>query len=366
MAQKRYISTSFWDDSWVIELEPKQKFLYMYLLTNTLTEISGVYKISKRRIQFDTGLTLSEITTSLELFECNKKAILFGEYMILPKWPKHQDGDKNVKVKKGIENLLKSLSGEVLAKLIEVDYSWDKEQLKTLLKLTGYPMDSLSIAHEYPIDNPSIEHVYPIDSPTYPMDSLRTIKSKSKSKSQSQRKGNFVSETEPQLQNASDSGSCEQISEEEENLMLVVGPFKNLKISSVQLNNLEKLYSRDVVLQYVSQVSTSLQRGTLNAVNSTYSIVNSFIVKDLKSHKIALPDGYASPFSKPLQKQTPPRPVKCKKCGSKLDFMGRCLKCKIAVEINPSKNKWEWIQLADKSSLENVNNWKKKQMGELN
>ena len=42
---KRYISTTFWDDEWVQSLDFTEKGLYLYLLTNSLTNIAGVYKL---------------------------------------------------------------------------------------------------------------------------------------------------------------------------------------------------------------------------------------------------------------------------------------------------------------------------------
>jgi len=46
MSTQRYISTSFWDDPWITSLDPSEKLLYLYLMTNTSTNISGVYKLS--------------------------------------------------------------------------------------------------------------------------------------------------------------------------------------------------------------------------------------------------------------------------------------------------------------------------------
>ena len=39
----RYIKTKFWDDSYIIELNPHEKLLFLYLITNPLTNIAGVY-----------------------------------------------------------------------------------------------------------------------------------------------------------------------------------------------------------------------------------------------------------------------------------------------------------------------------------
>ena len=65
---KRYISTSFWDDEWVQSLSFEEKGLFLYLLTNPLTNIAGVYKIQVRRIVFDTGLAEADVGLILGKF----------------------------------------------------------------------------------------------------------------------------------------------------------------------------------------------------------------------------------------------------------------------------------------------------------
>jgi len=49
MAKNRYINTKFWDDPFIAELSIKEKLLYLYLITNPLTNAAGIYEISKIR-----------------------------------------------------------------------------------------------------------------------------------------------------------------------------------------------------------------------------------------------------------------------------------------------------------------------------
>ena len=78
-SKQRYISTSFWDDRWISGLRPTDKLLYLYLLTNTLTNIAGVYKLSERRISFDTGLDMDMVREGIDTFKKAKKAYLHNE-----------------------------------------------------------------------------------------------------------------------------------------------------------------------------------------------------------------------------------------------------------------------------------------------
>ena len=43
MATHRYVSTNMWTDPWFQSLDPAQKFLYLYCITNHCTNIAGLY-----------------------------------------------------------------------------------------------------------------------------------------------------------------------------------------------------------------------------------------------------------------------------------------------------------------------------------
>lgn len=131
MAKQRYISTSFWDDEWVQELDPSEKFLYIYLLTNPLTNIAGIYKITKRRIVFDTGFNQDTIEKILKRFSHDGKVHYRNNYMIITNWTKHQklktknkDGEKPNNVKVGIDQILFDLEPDFLLEIIELGYQY--------------------------------------------------------------------------------------------------------------------------------------------------------------------------------------------------------------------------------------------------
>jgi hypothetical protein len=124
MAIQRYISTSFWDDAWIQTLDPSEKLLYLYLMTNPLTNIAGVYKITKRRMSFDTGYNIDTLDKILERFQRDGKAYLYGEYMIIPSWPKHQQYEKRSKIRAGIEKTLEIIPDEVKKYMVSIGYAY--------------------------------------------------------------------------------------------------------------------------------------------------------------------------------------------------------------------------------------------------
>ena len=147
MAAQRYISTSFWDDEWVQNLAVNKKLIYMYLLTNPLTNIAGVYKITARRMAFDTGVSEKTLIRILDEFAEAGKAYYFSnEWIILPNWPKHQQADKRAKIRAGIDNILSDLPEPVWNELLRIGYRYPfiKEVIRH-----AYDTDTLSISYAY-------------------------------------------------------------------------------------------------------------------------------------------------------------------------------------------------------------------------
>nr|BDD44987.1 hypothetical protein 8 [Spirochaetaceae bacterium] len=136
MATQRYISTSFWTDKWIRSLDPSERYLYMYLLTNPETNIAGVYDITIDRIAFDTGYDERTLRPMLDRFaEAGKVYFYDDEWIILPTWPKHQQYDSRSKIRDGIEKVLKQCSKDLLRYLFRVGYQ--------------YPIDRILEPYEY-------------------------------------------------------------------------------------------------------------------------------------------------------------------------------------------------------------------------
>jgi len=79
----RSINTRIWDDTWISELTPNEKLVWLYLLTNQLTNLIGVYEITMKRIAFDTGLPIDTVRKAIECFQRQKKAFYFENHIML-------------------------------------------------------------------------------------------------------------------------------------------------------------------------------------------------------------------------------------------------------------------------------------------
>lgn len=129
MATKRYISTSFWDDEWVHNLDPSEKLMYLYFMTNTLTNIAGVYKISTDRISYDTGFNKKTIENIMKKFYESKKLVYVHGYVIIPTWPRHQSWQTKDKIKSGIDAVLNSLPDNILEEMARAQYDYIHDRL---------------------------------------------------------------------------------------------------------------------------------------------------------------------------------------------------------------------------------------------
>lgn len=112
MSKKRYINTKFWDDNYIINLDPIEKLLFLYFLTNPLTDICGVYEIPLRRISFDTGIDKDMVLRILERFTADRKVFyLKNSWIYVKNFAKHQA--VNDSVKKGIERSMQDVPMEI-------------------------------------------------------------------------------------------------------------------------------------------------------------------------------------------------------------------------------------------------------------
>ena len=108
MAKQRYINTKLWSDGWISNLDPVEKLLFLYLLTNERTTIAGVYELPLKIMSVETGIEKEMIEKVLSRFEKDKKVVYRDGWVSVLNFVKHQDL-KNEKIKKGIESAFSSV-----------------------------------------------------------------------------------------------------------------------------------------------------------------------------------------------------------------------------------------------------------------
>lgn len=116
MARSRYINTKFWSDTYVDTLDPSEKLLFLYFLTNERTTISGVYELPVKIMAVETGFDRSMIEKIIERFSKDGKMFYEDGFVIMINAHKHQNL-RNSKITAGIEREISELPNKIREKL---------------------------------------------------------------------------------------------------------------------------------------------------------------------------------------------------------------------------------------------------------
>jgi hypothetical protein len=89
----RQVYITFWQDPFIMDLTPEEKYFYLYLMTNSKTKQCGCYELPKRVMEFETGYNRETIDKLLGRFiDYNK--IKYSEdtsEVLLMNWHKYNN-----------------------------------------------------------------------------------------------------------------------------------------------------------------------------------------------------------------------------------------------------------------------------------
>ncbi len=133
MAKTRFINTRFWHDTFIKEkLNPLDRYLYLYFLTNDKTNICGIYECPVSIISSETGLEIEAIKKMLRRFEGK---VLYIDGWVFVKYAQRYQNYDNPKIKIAIEREISEIPFNIkqkIEKIIGVEIAY------------GYGIDSLS------------------------------------------------------------------------------------------------------------------------------------------------------------------------------------------------------------------------------
>ncbi len=142
MAKKRYINTVFWDDSYISNLDPSEKLLFVYLITISCTNISGIYQIQMKRISLDTGIEKEMCQKIMDRFQKDEKILFKDGWIAIKNFIKHQNIN-SPQVIQGIKNEFSLAPNELKI--------WIKLNISSFTEI----LDTVSIEYPYSIDTQS-------------------------------------------------------------------------------------------------------------------------------------------------------------------------------------------------------------------
>lgn len=108
----RSVNTHFWDDKYITKLDPIEKLLFLYLLTNPLTNLAGIYEITYKRMGFDTGIEPDMVAKVIKRFSRDNKVFYRDGYIIVTNFRQHQN--YNPSMENNVHKVLDKLPQKVL------------------------------------------------------------------------------------------------------------------------------------------------------------------------------------------------------------------------------------------------------------
>lgn len=130
------VNTRFWDDNYVSNLDPIEKLLFLYFLTNTSTNICGIYEIPIKKVANETGIDKEMVEKIIKRFSRDKKIYYKNGWIGIVNFIKNQN-QQSPQVKKGIERELEQVPNDL--KLIVL------EGIDTLSHLTKPNLTKLNL-----------------------------------------------------------------------------------------------------------------------------------------------------------------------------------------------------------------------------
>lgn len=132
MKNPRIINTKFWSDGFISELNPLDRYLFLYFLTNERTTLCGIYEIPLRLMSAETGLEVDMIQKMLK--RLTGKIYYYDNYIILINFIKHQ-----------------SLKSNDLKTGIRREFNEKPLKIRQFAVSKGYPIELIGIdKEEYP------------------------------------------------------------------------------------------------------------------------------------------------------------------------------------------------------------------------
>lgn len=131
MSKKTMFHTRFWEDNFVYDLDPVEKLLFIYAMTNPRISLSGIYEAPLKAIAIDTGIERELLPKLFERFKKEKKIIYQDGWLCVVNYPKYQNYNKTT--------MVTALSREIELipkKLLDIFIGY------------GYPIDTLSLGYK--------------------------------------------------------------------------------------------------------------------------------------------------------------------------------------------------------------------------
>lgn len=124
------MNTKYWNDGFIINLDPIEKLLFIYFLTNQYTNLCGVYECPLKIIAFETGIDKDVVEKIFKRF-AGKIHYITG-WVYVRNFLKHQSANDKMKI--GADRERKEIPLNIRKKILEIDkqYVESDKEIETL------------------------------------------------------------------------------------------------------------------------------------------------------------------------------------------------------------------------------------------
>jgi len=120
MSKIHQVSDEFWVDDYISKLDPIERYLFLYFLTNPHANIAGVYQVTLKIMAAETGLDGDMIQKIVSRFTQDKKAFYVDGWLCMINRRKFNKQD-NPSIKAGTERLIKTVPEHIRKLMYEME-----------------------------------------------------------------------------------------------------------------------------------------------------------------------------------------------------------------------------------------------------
>ncbi|MEM5608114.1 DnaD domain protein [Bacillus toyonensis] len=160
MAVYRNVQVNFWQDEFILDLTPEERYFYIYLLTGTKTKQCGIYILPKRVAELETGYSMETVEKLLNRFVAYGKILYDAETkeLYILNWL-HYNPILNTNVEKCVLRELKTVKNKefiytFLRKCLEEEW-----KIPLLLRHFGMPEEEDTSSLQEVIEEKEVESI---------------------------------------------------------------------------------------------------------------------------------------------------------------------------------------------------------------
>ena len=111
----RQIQTRYWDDGFISTAQWQSRYVYLYILTCSAINLTGIFQLSDRKISFETGLSNEDVEIGLQELAVHKKVLSYRGWVYVPNSFKNNRYWKSSKVVEAWEIEFSQINSEALS-----------------------------------------------------------------------------------------------------------------------------------------------------------------------------------------------------------------------------------------------------------